>query len=567
MAAILTFPEWKPDLSDYETGSSLNIKNVVPRSDGYGPFPDFTGFTSALAAICRGSFCAFKSDGSVVIFKGTSTRLWRLDNTTFTWVPVSKALALTSISNASPAVFSLNSHGLSVGDAFVLSTSGTLPTGLTAGTVYYVISAGFGVNSFQASTTAGGSAVNTSGAGSGTHSFTSYYTALPSTRHWQFRQFGDLVIAVQPNAAPQKFDLSSSSAFANLGGSPPQAAFIEIVGRFVVLTGLTSEPYRIHWSGLNDPEEWTSGTNSSDFQDFPDGGTVRGVAGGEFGVIFQETVMRRMIYAPGSDIIFQIERIADDIGLHAPYSLISSGGRIYWLASQGFYGMVDTGLPQPIGKERFDRTFFADYDSGNIQLIIGAKDPQNSRVYWAYKSQAGAAGQFDKIICYDYTLNQATSLVLSGEYLSSSSRPGLTLENLDDINSSIDAFPFSLDDVSTAALTKLSAVDTSHVLGFYVGDNLEATLETSERGGNGRRIFVRGMRPITDADEIYCAVGARETLQASASYSTETLINAVGMCPARVSTRYARGKARIPSGEDWSFITGLEPDVAPEGQR
>jgi hypothetical protein len=45
--------------------------------------------------------------------------------------------------------------------------------------------------------------------------------------------------------------------------------------------------------------------NSSDFQDFPDGGIVRGVAGGEYGVIFQETAMRRMTYAPGSPVHLQ----------------------------------------------------------------------------------------------------------------------------------------------------------------------------------------------------------------------------------------------------------------------
>ena len=50
------------------------------------------------------------------------------------------------------------------------------------------------------------------------------YAPLPTSYHWQFAQFGNLVIAVQPNLAPQVFDLSSSSAFAALGGSPPNAA-------------------------------------------------------------------------------------------------------------------------------------------------------------------------------------------------------------------------------------------------------------------------------------------------------------------------------------------------------
>jgi hypothetical protein len=33
--------------------------------------------------------------------------------------------------------------------------------------------------------------------------------------------------------------------------------------------------------------------------------------------------------------------------------------------------------------------------------------------------------------------------------------------------------PLSLDDVSTAALSKLSAIDPAHKLGFFTGDNLE----------------------------------------------------------------------------------------------
>jgi hypothetical protein len=89
--------------------------------------------------------------------------------------------------------------------------------------------------------------------------------------------------------------------------------------------GLLSKPFRIQWSGLNDTTNWTSGVNSSDFQDFPDGGIVRGVAGGEFGTVFQDQAIRRMSYIPGSPLIFQIERIAQDLGLFAPYSIVRAG--------------------------------------------------------------------------------------------------------------------------------------------------------------------------------------------------------------------------------------------------
>ena len=52
------------------------------------------------------------------------------------------------------------------------------------------------------------------------------------------------------------------------------------VSESLVLTGLLNNPYRIQWSGLGDSTNWTSGSNSSDYQDLPDGGIVRGTAGG-----------------------------------------------------------------------------------------------------------------------------------------------------------------------------------------------------------------------------------------------------------------------------------------------
>jgi hypothetical protein len=215
---------------------------------------------------------------------------------------------------------------------------------------------------------------------------------LPSTEQWQIRQFGNFVIAVQANVAPQVYDLTSSTNFADLAGSPPQARYIDIVGRFVVLSGLLSTPYRVQWSGLNATTTWTSGTNSSDYQDLPDGGIVRGVAGGESGVIFQDRAIRRMTYAPGSPVIFQIERISDDNGLYAPYSLVRSGERIFFYSPKGFHKIEPGGFPMQIGKERVDRTFLADLDTASLQLFIGSGDPKGSRVFWAYKSSNGATG-------------------------------------------------------------------------------------------------------------------------------------------------------------------------------
>lgn len=92
-----------------------------------------------------------------------------------------------TITIASPAVVSWTAHGLENGDPVVLSTTGELPTGLATGTTYYVVSAA--ANTFQLAATVGGSAINTSGEQSGTHTATSG-VAFEGIIEWPFLDFG-----------------------------------------------------------------------------------------------------------------------------------------------------------------------------------------------------------------------------------------------------------------------------------------------------------------------------------------------------------------------------------------
>ena len=98
------------------------------------------------------------------------------------WRAMAKTLAPTipvaiTISIANPAVISWPSHGLRVNEAVQFSTTGALPTGITAGVTYYVLAAGLTADAFQISTTNAwtlrtgyGAAVITTGSQSGTQS-------------------------------------------------------------------------------------------------------------------------------------------------------------------------------------------------------------------------------------------------------------------------------------------------------------------------------------------------------------------------------------------------------------
>lgn len=74
-----------------------------------------------------------------------------------------------TVTIATPAVFTSTGHGLIAGQIIRLRTTGALPTGLTAGQEYYVLSTGLTSSTFRVSLTDGGSAINTTGSQSGTH--------------------------------------------------------------------------------------------------------------------------------------------------------------------------------------------------------------------------------------------------------------------------------------------------------------------------------------------------------------------------------------------------------------
>jgi hypothetical protein len=74
-----------------------------------------------------------------------------------------------TISVADPGVVTWTAHGLFANQPIVFSTTGSLPTGLTAGTVYYVSSTGLTADLFSVSATAGGAPIETTAPGSGVH--------------------------------------------------------------------------------------------------------------------------------------------------------------------------------------------------------------------------------------------------------------------------------------------------------------------------------------------------------------------------------------------------------------
>jgi hypothetical protein len=176
---------------------------------------------------------------------------------------------------------------------------------------------------------------------------------------------------------------------------------------------------------------------------------------------------------------------------------------------------------------------------------------------------SGAVGTtYDKLLGYDFLLDRFFPVAMTGEYLLGISQTGVTLENLDAISSSLDALTLSLDAYATAVQPEIAQFSNAHVLGFFRGANLEATIESAEQGTDENCLTIRGFRPITDAATCYGSVSSRDTLSMVAVPGAEVPINArTGRCDLMRDTRYSRFKVRIPAAAQWTFCAGVVPDV------
>ncbi|MGM4891268.1 hypothetical protein [Tardiphaga sp. 839_C3_N1_4] len=82
-----------------------------------------------------------------------------------------------TVTIASPGVFTDTAHGFVGGETISFTTTGALPTGLTAGTTYYVLASGLTANSYSVAATPGGAAIATTGSQSGVHTRTTVPTS------------------------------------------------------------------------------------------------------------------------------------------------------------------------------------------------------------------------------------------------------------------------------------------------------------------------------------------------------------------------------------------------------
>ena len=397
--------------------------------------------------------------------------------------------------------------------------------------------------------------------------------ATPSDGWWNFTQFGDYVIAVNQADATQYFLMGTSTKFEPLAGSPPRAAFCTTVRDFVVLARLSTDYNALQWSAIQDPTDWTASVVTlSDSQSFAEGGIVMGIVGGEFGIVFQERAIQRMVFE-GPPYAFRFDKIVTDHGCRVERSIASYQDLVFYLGTNGF-GMIQGGTSVvPIGDNKVDKWIEANLDQSKRDRCSAAIDPLR-KVYMFSFPTAATGGNPDTILIYHWPTGKWTRARIDHEFIYSALvQSGVTIDGLASFSSTIDAIPYVVDSPfwSGSGRLFLAGFDTSHRQGSFSGASLEAIAETPDiQFTQGRKTLLRSVRPMIEGSSVTprLTVKSRNRLQDSITTSSESTTNSDGLTPVRVNARYHRLRWRIPASDTWTLFTGIDDVTAsPMGRR
>lgn len=386
-------------------------------------------------------------------------------------------------------------------------------------------------------------------------------TALSVGQRWRFAQFGDHVVAVN-GGVTQDVDLIAGTAAALAGA--PSGDSVAVVGDYAVITNTNGDNQRVDWSAFNDHTGWTPGVDQSGFQPMLTGGEIKGIAGGEYGVILQRFRLVRMERTGDATAPFNFPEITTNVGCAASGSVSQAGRTVFFLSDRGFMALDDGTALRPIGNEKFDQTFRDTVSTGDYERLWSAVDPKRSLVFW------GVDGKPGRIWVYNWVLDRASTLSLPFSGFFAGYENSLTLEQVSALYPNIDTMPFSLDDARfQGGDPRMYIVDADRKLCALSGPNLPAALQIGFADVAGEGVArLRGVWPVTDAtDGVTVTVDARQRLGDDEGVQTGADMQRSGRVPLRVRGRFLSLGMKIAEGTSWSYAQGLELEAEAGGVR
>ena len=277
-----------------------------------------------------------------------------------------------TISIAAPGVITLpTGFSFPNGATISFTSTGVLPTGLSVGTVYFVVNSTGGT--FNVATTINGTPVTTSGGQSGIQRI--------SQRGINLADVGDDDCPIYQNYLL----VSDTSRFILVFGTNDYSSTV-------------LNPMLIRWSGQEDPYTWTpSITNQAGSIQLSHGSEIiTAIQTRQEIVVFTDTALYSMQYV-GPPFVWSSQLLGDNISVAGPNAVALASGVIYWMGVDKFY-MYD-GRVQTLNCD-LRRYIFQDFNSLQNQQVYASTNEGFNEIWWFYCSADSTV--IDRYVVYNY---------------------------------------------------------------------------------------------------------------------------------------------------------------------
>lgn len=280
-----------------------------------------------------------------------------------------------TISIAAPGVITLpTGFSFTNGTNITFTSTGALPTGLSVGTVYFVVNSTGGT--FNVATSFAGAPITTSGSQSGTQRI--------SQRGINLASVGD----------------ASTPIFQNY-------LIVSDASRFVLVFGTNDygstaiNPMLIRWSDQENPYVWAPDiTNQAGSLQLSHGSTIiAAVQSRQEIVVFTDSSIYSLQYV-GPPFVWTAQLIADNVSLVGPNAAAVASGAIYWMAVDKFYKY--DGRVQTLNCD-LRRYVFSDFNFLQTQQVYASTNEGFNEIWWFYCSADATAS--DRYVVYNYLEN------------------------------------------------------------------------------------------------------------------------------------------------------------------
>lgn len=257
------------------------------------------------------------------------------------------------------------------GTAITLTSTGALPTGLSVGTVYYVINTTG--NTFNLALSVGGVAITTSGTQSGLQFVSQRGINLALLSDADCPIYQDYLV------------VSDASRFVLVFGTNDYSS-------------TTLDPMLIRWSDQENPFVWTPAiTNQAGSIRLSHGSQiVTAIQSRQEIVVFTDQAVYSLQYL-GPPFVWKTELLGDNISVMGPNAVALASGVIYWMGVDKFY-MYD-GRVQTLGCD-LRRYVFQDLNIEQRQQVYAGTNEAFNEIWWFYCS--GDSTVSDRYVVYNY---------------------------------------------------------------------------------------------------------------------------------------------------------------------